>query len=372
MAVRRRNGSGTSEAALQSFVAAAPHTVAIVIYPETSGYDLAAAAEVFSTANNQLRRSRGVNHDVYRVDVVSSTPGPVTLEMGLKVVPDRTVDDPSTPIDTLLVSGGNWDQVQVAMNDPKLIGWIAREARSARRVASMCSGAFLVAQSGIVNSTITTHWAMCDRMREKFPHLDVRADNIYVKDDKIYSSSGSTAAMDLMLALVEEDLGHRFAMEVAKRLVMFLKRPGGQSQFSAQLLAQSAPSDNLGKLIDWIASHLNDDLSVEALAGRVAMSPRNFARVFLAETGLTPAKFVERARLDMACQLIESTRQPLSAIALKCGFNEQQMRRAFTRWLGTNPAEYVARFRGSALEGDAGVSKRVKASDHRGVPPCLP
>src|SRR5262249_53577652 len=158
-----------------------------------------------------------------------------------------------------------------------------------------------------------THWAHCDRLRERYPHLDVRADNIFVKSGKVYSSAGSTAAMDLALALIEEDLGHKVAMGVARSLVMFLKRAGGQSQFSQTLRAQPAPPDVLGGVPEWIVGHLDDDLSVEKLAARAGMSPRNFARVFLAEIGLTPARYVEQARIERARSLMEETQLTLGA-----------------------------------------------------------
>lgn len=358
MSNRKRRVAGPTEAEIRDHIAVGPHTVAIVIYPGVGPYDVAAAAEVFSTANGQVRRERGTNHDVYRFETVSTVPGPVVTEMGLKLVPDRTVADPPSQIDTLLISGSCWDPMQAALADATLIRWLQDNAPKARRIVSMCTGAFLLAAAGLARRSVTTHWAQCDRLRELFPHLDVRADNIYVKDGNVYSSSGSTAAMDLMLALVEEDLGHATAMNVARRLVMFLKRPGGQSQFSAALLAQTATTDSLRDLVSWIADHLDEDLSVEILAARAGMSPRNFARVFQAETKSTPAKYVERARLEHARQLIEQTGLPLTTIARRSGFNDQQMRRAFARWLGVSPADYVERFRTSALHGDGASAVR--------------
>ncbi|MDX2223749.1 MAG: helix-turn-helix domain-containing protein [Rhodospirillaceae bacterium] len=358
MTVKKRKAVGPTETDIHAHIAAGPHTVAIVIYPEIGPYDVAAAAEVFSTTNGQVRRERGINHDVYRFETISSVPGPVTAEMGLKLMPDRTVADPAPQIDTLLISGSCWEPMQSALADAALIGWLKVNAPKARRIVSMCTGAFLMAQAGLVKRSITTHWAQCDRLRELFPHLDVRADNIYVKEGNVYSSSGSTAAMDLMLALVEEDLGRATAMNVARRLVMFLKRPGGQAQFSAALLAQAAETDSLRELVGWIAEHLAGDLSVETLAARAGMSPRNFARVFQAETKFTPAKYVERARLEHARRLIEDTELPLATVARRSGFNDQQMRRAFARWLGVNPADYVERFRTSALNGDGAPTAR--------------
>lgn len=334
------------EEKLRQFIASGPHLASVLIFPGASAYDVGAVAEVFSTANGQVRRERGINRDVYDVEVVSSTAGPVTLEMGLKMMPDITIREQSRKIDTLLLSGGCWDPMDAALADREMIGWIKRTAGKVRRVASLCTGAFLLAEAGLAKNAVTTHWAQCDRLRARYPHLTVSADNIYLKDGNIYSSAGSTSAMDLALALVEEDLGRKLAMNVARRLVMFLKRPGGQSQFSTALLAQTASTDSLRDLPEWIIDNLEKDLSVEAMAERVGMSPRNFARVFAAETGLTPAKYVERARLERARQLIEETALPLLTVASGAGFeSDQHLRRTFVRWLGVTPADYMARFR---------------------------
>jgi transcriptional regulator GlxA family with amidase domain len=348
----------------KAFMAKGPHVVSVLIYAGASAYDVAAAAEVFSTANGQLRREHGVNADAYVVEVVAPTPGVMTLEMGLKVVPDRTIKSVSRRVDTLFLSGGCWAPIETALADRELIAWVKRIAAKGGRIASMCTGAFLLAEAGLAKKTVTTHWAQCDRLRQKYPHLQVSADNIYIKDGNVYSSAGGTAAMDLALNMVEEDLGRKLAMNVARRLVMFLKRPGGQSQFSTALLAQTTSSDALDDLPEWIADNLAEDLSVDALAAQAGMSPRNFARVFSADTGLTPAKYVERARLERARQLIEDTTLPLLAIADRSGFeSDQQLRRTFVRWLGVTPADYLSRFRT-----DVGASLKIKA---RGAMPIL-
>lgn len=337
------------EQLIQTFAAKGPHLVSTVVFPGASAYDMAAAAEVFSTANGQLRRERGLTHDVYRFEVIATSPGPVEMELGLKVMPDRTTNDPIHKMGTLILSGGCAGPIDAAVEDKDLVSWVKRAAPKAERVASMCTGAFLLAEAGLVKKAVTTHWAQCDRLSQRFPNLDVYCDSIYVKEDNVYSSAGSTAAMDLALTLVEEDLGRKLAMNVARRLVMFLKRPGGQSQFSTALLAQTASTDALRDLPEWIADNLDEDLSVEALAERAGMSARNFARVFTAETKLTPAKYVERTRLERARQLIEETALPLMTVAAKAGFeSDQQLRRTFVRWLGVTPAEYLERFRDRA------------------------
>lgn len=234
-----------SEKRVQDFIANAPRRIFILVYPGASIFDVAATSEAFSTANGQLRRVNGLERDVYSVEVVSPTLDPVKMEMGIRVVPDKTFADPIGRIGTLVLAGGCWDPIAAAAQDPQLIAWIKRAALRSDRIASMCTGAFLLAAAELAKTTITTHWAHCDRMRKLYPHLNVSSDNIYVKEGNIYSSAGSTAAMDLALALIEEDLGHKLAMEVACRLVMLLKRPGGQSQFSAALLGQAAESESL-------------------------------------------------------------------------------------------------------------------------------
>lgn len=333
---------------IRAFLAKAPHVVSTLIFPGASSYYVSGAAEVFSTANGHLQRDWGAKGDVYVLDVVAPTTAPVTMDMGLRMLPDRTVKDPVRGVGTLLLSAGSSAGIDGALADKDVMSWIKRTAAKADRVASMCTGAFLLAEAGLVKDSITTHWGACDRMRQRFPHLSVNGDSIYVKDGNIYSSAGSTAAMDLALALVEEDLGRKLAMNVARDLVMFLKRPGGQSQFSTALLAQAANTDSLRDLPEWIADNLDEDLSVEALARRAGMSPRNFARIFTAETKLTPAKYVERARLERARQLMEDTKMPLLSVATKAGFeSHQQLRRTFVRWLGVTPAEYIDRFMGN-------------------------
>jgi transcriptional regulator GlxA family with amidase domain len=351
MARQRKQSSVREEARMRDFIAAAPHRVACLIFPGSGSFDVAAASEIFSTANGQLARDHGIARQAYTFEVIAPEPGPVTMEIGIKLVPDWTIESISPAqatkrIDTLLISGGCWDPVEAAVKNPRLIEWIKAVAPKIKRVVSFCTGAFIVAEAGLAKTMATTHWAHCDRFRARYPDLQVKADNIYIKEENIYWSAGGTSAMDLTLALVEEDLGRKLAMNVARRLVMFLKRPGGQSQFSTALLAQTASSDTLSDLLDWIADNLEEDLSVESLAGRAGMSPRNFARVFSSETGLTPAKFVERARLERARQLIEETHLSLLTIAERAGFeSDQQLRRTFVRWLGVTPADYVARFR---------------------------
>ena len=230
--------------------------------------------------------------------------------------------------------------------NPVVADWVRGVSKSARRIGSVCSGAFVLAHAGLLDGRrVTTHWNSIDRFAAQFPDIEVELDAIYVKDGSIYTSAGVTAGMDLALALVEEDFGRRIALKVARELVMFLKRPGGQSQFSAPLAAQIAERSTNRDLQNWVLDNLAQPLSVEQSADRAGMSMRNFARNFKRETQLTPAEFVERARLDTARRMLEETKQPMKRIASVAGFGDAStLRRAFLRQLGVTPADYRHRF----------------------------
>jgi transcriptional regulator GlxA family with amidase domain len=248
------------------------------------------------------------------------------------------------PLDTLIVAGG--DGARGALADRALVRFVARAGERARRVCSVCTGAFVLAEAGLLSGRrATTHWASCAALAERHPDVLVQADPIFVRDGNVATSAGVTAGMDLALALVEEDLGPDVAREVARWLVLFLKRPGGQSQFSVPLSGPAASRPALRELQDWIPLHLDEDLSVEALARRALMSPRNFARAFRRELGTTPAAYVERLRVERARALLQSGEAPTKAVAAACGFaNVETLRRAFQRRVGTSPAAYRQRF----------------------------
>jgi transcriptional regulator GlxA family with amidase domain len=245
------------------------------------------------------------------------------------------------------VSGGD---VEAAANDPELRRWLRGMARRVRRLASVCSGAFVLAEAGLLDGRrATTHWAGLPILERRYPRIHVDADAIFVRDGRVYTSAGVTAGIDLALALVEEDLGRATALAVARRLVVFLKRPGGQSQFSRHLAAQTIEPGALRGVPEWILEHLDDDLPVERLARRAAMSPRNFARVFRRSTGLTPAKYVEHARVEAARRLLEDGADGLEAVAARCGFaSGERMRRTFVRHVGVVPIDYRRLFRTGA------------------------
>jgi transcriptional regulator GlxA family with amidase domain len=319
-----------------------PRRIVLLTFPGVLGLDLVGPAEVFSTAGTM----RG---GAYRVETVSRG-GDVDTSSGLGLRP-ASLPDPTGGIDTVIVPGGVG--VAAAEEDAELLDWLRKVATGARRVASVCTGAFLLARAGILDGrSATTHWASCDLLGRRFPRVDVVRDPIFVRDGAVYTSAGVTAGMDLALALVEEDLGTEVALEVARWHVMFMKRPGGQSQFSASLAGQLAEQGPVRELQEWIADNLDADLSVAALAARAHMSERNFARVFQREVGTTPARYVEGLRIERARIALSEGTQPVSAVARRCGFGTATtMRRAFERRLRIRPTDYRARFQ-PALGGE--------------------
>ena len=251
----------------------------------------------------------------------------------------------SEPIDTLVIAGG--PGAESGVYDPRFIAWIADAARACRRVASICTGAFLLAEAGLLDGRdAVTHWKFCDRLEREYPKLTVRRDPIYLRDGPVYTSAGITAGIDLALALVEEDHGHQISLEIARFLVMFLVRPGGQAQCSHMLSHQADASQPMRELQVWMLEHLRGNLTVESLAERLGVSARHFTRVCLRETGLNPGQFVDRMRVEAAQQLIDSSSKGLKEVADACGFGSAEgMRRAFSRVLGVTAAEYASRFR---------------------------
>ena len=249
------------------------------------------------------------------------------------------------PIDTLVIAGG--PGAESGSHDPVFIAWIGDAAKRSRRVASICTGAFLLAEAGLLDGRqAVTHWSFCDRLAREYPAVAVRPDPIYLRDGCIYTSAGITAGIDLSLALVEEDHGHETALRIARFLVMFLVRPGGQAQYSHMLAHQSVALKPLRELQVWMLQHLSEDLTVESLAERIGMSSRHFTRVCLRETGMNPGQFVDRMRVEAAQQMIDSSSRGLKEVADSCGFQSADtMRRTFIRVLGVTAAEYASRFK---------------------------
>jgi transcriptional regulator GlxA family with amidase domain len=320
----------------------------MVAFPGAQIVDVIGPLEVFANANRRLEADGDRRAPRYSVEIVAREAGPLATMSGLEVVAKRALRDVRGPIDTLLVAGG--EGTVKALADRALIDFLRRTAPRARRVASICSGTFLLAEAGLLDGrSATTHWAHCAELAQRYPRIRVETDPIFVRHGKLWSSAGVCAGMDLALAMAEEDHGRELALTVAQWMVIFLKRPGGQSQFSVGLAAQATEHEKIRELQVWALAHIAADLGVAALAKRVAMSPRNFARVFAREVGETPARWVERARVEAARRLLEESEDGVERVAERCGFGTAEtLRRAFLRQLRVSPAAYRARFRSAA------------------------
>jgi transcriptional regulator GlxA family with amidase domain len=321
--------------------------VVVLAFEGVQLLDVAGPVQTFASANEIAKDANGAP---YRVIVASRCGGPLSSSAGLPVLtqPVATATRKAA-IDTLIIPGG--PGVHAALEDARTVAWVRRQLSSARRIASVCTGAFLLAETGILaGRCATTHWKSCGRLQQLYPEVLVDPDPIYLRDGQIWTSAGVTASIDLSLALIEEDLGRKLVMQVARHLVVFLNRPGGQSQFSAPLEAQAVAADgnapnHFAPLHGWIAENLTSDLRVERLAEQAGMSPRTFARVYAGKMGITPARMVERMRVEAVRRILEETDMPIKRIASECGFGqEDRLRRAFARQVGTTPAEYRQRF----------------------------
>jgi transcriptional regulator GlxA family with amidase domain len=338
-------------------------SVLVVLYDGVQSLDVTGPLEVFTGAAQSARRP-----DAYRVTTAGLGGAPVRASSGLRLLPDAGLADVEAP-HTLVVPGG----AGTVAADPAVVRAVRELAAGAERIVSVCTGAFLLAEAGLLaGRRATTHWAYCDTLARRFPDIEVAAEPIYVRDGNVATSAGVTAGIDLALALVEEDLGRDVALLVARHLVVFLRRPGDQAQFSTQLAAQLAQRHPLREVQNWIAEHPDDDLSVETLARRAALSPRHFARAFAAEVGVTPGRYVDAARLESARRRLEDTEDGVEEIARACGYGTPEaMRRAFVRALSVPPAEYRRRFRpsGSSVPNAADATSASTASIRRSDEP---
>ena len=319
-------------------------TVLIVLFDGVQSLDVTGPLEVFAGANRWRSQGRaGRPHDadgpVYQVRTASLGGRPVRTSSGLRLVPDGDL----ARSDVLIVPGGEGAR----HGRPELVAWLATHGRHAQRLVSVCTGAFLLAEAGLLDERrVTTHWAYCAALAARFPRVSVDPDPIFVRDGNVVTSAGVTAGIDLALTLVEDDLGRDAALDIARYLVVFLRRPGNQAQFSAQLSAQVANREPLREVQRWIADHPAEDLSVQTLASRASLSPRQFARAFAAEVGMPPGRYVDRVRLETARRRMEDTADGVEQTARFCGYGTPEaMRRAFIRALGVSPGEYRRRFR---------------------------
>ena len=313
--------------------------VVIVTFDTAQILDVTGPLEVFSSASRFLPAVR------YRTQVVTTRGGPVRASCGLEFA-SSPITDVTGPVDTLMVAGGA--DMDAAVADTELLAQVRRLATDARRVTSVCSGAFVLAAAGLLEGRrATTHWAECGLLDDTYADVTVDPDAIYVHDGNVWTSAGVTAGIDLALALVADDHGHQAAATVARQLVVYLQRSGGQAQFSALLAGQAADTEPVRDLLSWLRDHLTDDLSVAALARQINLSERQFTRVFKAEVGATAADHVEAVRLESACRLLETTNRTIEQIAKTCGFGTPEtMNRTFRRRLDTTPGEHRHHFRG--------------------------
>lgn len=312
--------------------------IVVLVYPEVMAMDVCGPMEAFAMANFLA------NQGLYRLSTAAVTVEPVKTSLGFCLVPNCALADLRDPVDTILIAGG--DGQAAASRDRALIDWLRDAAPRARRHGSICTGAFPLAASGLLDGKrATTHWAVAPFLARDFPSTTVEVDSIFVRDGQTYTSAGISAGIDLALALIEEDHGRTFALNVARNMVVFLKRPGGQSQFSTHLQAQFSSAPAIRRAQEWALAHLSEDLSAAALAGRVGMSERNFRRLFVEELRETPRQYIERIRLDEARRQIEDTDIPTQAVAKRCGFGTvHSLRRAFVHHFGVTPQQYRARF----------------------------
>ena len=341
--------------------------VALVAFPDVQMLDVTGPLEVFARTSRWLADHHRAKPG-YRTLLLARDAGPLATSSGIRLVADASWRELRGGIDTLLVAGGVG--VEHAIANRELLAWLRRMAPRVRRLGSVCTGTFVLAEAGLLDGRrATSHWRACTELARRYPDVRVEPDPIFVRDGKIFTSAGVTAGMDLALALVEEDHGREIALRVARELVLFLRRPGGQSQFSAQLAAQLADREPLRELQAWVVDRPNEDLSVPALARRAAMSPRNFARVFIRETGITPARYVEAVRVEAARRRLEESDAGVEEIASDAGFGTaESMRRAFLRTLHVAPRDYRSRFRTALADRREPEEKGVENDDHHGDP----
>ena len=336
-----------------------PRRIEILAFPGVQLLDVAGPLQVFASANDA--ESAAGRAPAYTIVTVAKS-SPVVTSSGLPLLAGR-LPSARTAVDTLIVAGG--DAVHAASRDARLLAWLGSRAAVARRVASVCSGAWLLAKAGLLDCRrAATHWAECEALAREHPRATVEADPIFVRDGKVWTSAGVTAGIDMALAMVESDIGHAAAMAVARDLVVFLKRPGGQSQFSAALALQRG-DERLDVLHGWVVNHLDGDLSVPALAARMKMSERSFLRYYAAAIGRTPARAMEALRVEAARQLLSTTRLPVKRIATRCGFgSEETLRRSLLRQSGVTPSEYRQRF--SSASADPAAAEVSRRTSRRG------
>ncbi|MFM0076500.1 GlxA family transcriptional regulator [Paraburkholderia sediminicola] len=327
-------------------------TVGMVLFPGFQLLDIAGPKDAFAEVRIL---SQGACE--YEMLTIGTTRGSVLSSSGLTVMPDRTIFDPCPHFDTVIVPGGLG--VFEVLEDSTLSEWLAKQHKSTRRIAAICNGVFAFGAAGMIdNRTVTTHWMDATRLSSMFPKAKVEPDQIYVNDSGLYTTAGVTAGIDLALVMIEEDFGKKMALDVAKYLIVYVRRAGGQSQFSPLLETQAASDSQVQSIQQYLLDNLHLNHTTTSLAHRLKMSPRNLSRLFTKECGVSLIAFLNDARIDAARRYLESTRHPIGEIAKRCGFESADtLRRTFSRRLQISPVEYRQRFRSGdpAHTGERGV-----------------
>lgn len=325
---------------------AARRRVVVVTHASARSLEYMGPLQVFDEANLFLRYA-GRSDIAYDVEVVTVGEGSIYARKGLSIEARAPYHRLRGEVDTILFQAA--DENDECLNDARFLAWVVKMSRRVRRIVSICTGSFILAEAGVLDGRrAATHWCAADDFRARYPRVRLESESIYVRDGHVYTSAGATSGMDLAIALVEEDFGAEFARRVAQGLVMFLRRPGNQAQFSVQV-ATEPEWDGMRRIQRWVESHLHEDLRVEVLAERFHMSPRNFSRVFTRELGVSPGRYVEQCRLERARQLLERTDASLGEIADRCGYSTPDgLRLAFERNLGVSPRSYRRRFTSSS------------------------
>ncbi|RFM33910.1 GlxA family transcriptional regulator [Chitinophaga silvisoli] len=328
----------------------AKKTVVIVPMPGTYMLDIAGPCDVFAAADQILREGLGTEGAGSGYNILLAAYGDektVPTRSGITMICPLTVDEITEPIDTFIVAG--FPMALIQAGDRRLINWLKKNYPRLRRVGSICVGTYALAEAGILDGkNATTHWEHSRSFQEKYPSICVDTNPFYTKDGNVYTSGGVSSGVDLAMALVEEDYGREVAIQVARKLVLYLKRPGYQSQFANLLQLHSVANSLAGKLRPWILEHLDKEMGVEELATHLNMSIRNFTRVFTRETGMTPAKFVEKLRVEIARKYLEDSDYSMEQIATRCGLGGVvSMRRVFLRHMNVTPSDYRRTFRTS-------------------------
>ena len=330
----------------RSAASSRPLRIALFVYPGVQALDLSGPLELFARTTRILR-DEGRPHPGYALTVVGTDGDPIAASSGFRFLADATFRSLRGEVDTLLVVGGVG--IDALLGEAAILRWLRQMAGRVRRIGSVCTGAFLLAEAGLLDGrAATTHWSRAAELKRRYPRVRVEEDRIWVRDGNVYTSAGVSAGMDLALALIEEDLGADVALAVARAMVMYLRRPGDQSQYSAPLRLQAAGTPSVRELVAWAAEHPERDLSVPALAKRVGKSPRHLTRVFRKELGVAPAEAVEQIRLEAARRALQQSPVSLEEVAARCGFGSAEvLRRAFLRALHVTPSAYRARFSAS-------------------------